>query len=266
MSRENLKVAIVSNDIAWGDKEENIITVAELLNRVDKDVDLVVLPELFCTGFMPTLGQLHEMAEDDSGVIIVNVQRWAQFFKFAICGSYIAKDNGRYYNRAFFVEPSGDMTFYDKRHLYSITQENKCYEQGLKKSPIIRYRGWNISMQICYDVRFPVWCRNVNNKIDLMVVPANWSTDRAHSWKHLLIARAIENQFFVVGANRSGSDDCGDYNGLSYIFDYLGNNIGFISDKSNLIIHAELDKNAMINNRTDFPTTKDADDFILNIN
>ena len=111
MSTDKLKVAVVSHDIAWGDKEENIISVAELLNRVDKDTDIVVLPELFSTGFMPSLEQLHEMAEDMNGITIVNLVRWAQFFKFAICGSYIAKQDGRYFNRAFFVEPSGDMTF-----------------------------------------------------------------------------------------------------------------------------------------------------------
>ena len=266
MSRDNLKVAIVSNDIAWGDKEENIITVAELLNRVEKDVDLVVLPELFCTGFMSTLDQLHEMAEDESGMILVNIQRWAQFFKFAICGSYLAKENGRYYNRAFFVEPSGDTTFYNKRHLYSINKENLCYEYGTKKSPIIRFRGWNISMQICYDIRFPVWCRNVNNKIDLMVVPANWSSDRSYAWKQILIARAIENQIYVVGANRSGCDDCGEYNGLSYIFDYYGKDVGLVSEKSPAIIHAILNKSLMMDYRNEYPIVNNADDFELNLN
>ena len=232
MSTDKLKVAVVSHDIAWGDKEENIISVAELLNRVDKDTDIVVLPELFSTGFMPSLEQLHEMAEDMNGITIVNLVRWAQFFKFAICGSYIAKQDGRYFNRAFFVEPLGDMTFYDKR-------------------------------QICYDVRFPIWCRNRDNKVDLMLVPANWQQKRSSQWKHLLIARAIENQIYVVGANRSGKDDEGAYDDMSYIFDYNGESIDIKSAKSSKIIYANLDKSLLRKNRIELPANKDADSFEL---
>lgn len=263
MSTDKLKVAVVSHDIAWGDKEENIISVAELLNRVDKDTDIVVLPELFSTGFMPSLEQLHEMAEDMNGITIVNLVRWAQFFKFAICGSYIAKQDGRYFNRAFFVEPSGDMTFYDKRHLNFIGQEHNCYEKGTRQSPIIRFRGWNITIQICYDVRFPIWCRNRDNKVDLMLVPANWQQKRSSQWKHLLIARAIENQIYVVGANRSGKDDEGAYDDMSYIFDYNGESIDIKSAKSSKIIYANLDKSLLRKNRIELPANKDADSFEL---
>ena len=263
MSREKLKVAIVAHDIAWGDKEENIITVAELLNRVDKDTDVVVLPELFSTGFVSQLEQIHEMSENAQGVTVVNLHRWAQYFKFAICGSYLAKDNGKYYNRGFFIEPSGDVSYYDKKHLFVLSHENKCYEHGSLQSPIVRYMGWNIAMSICYDVRFPVWCRNLNNKIDLMLVPANWPKVRGYAWKQLLIARAIENQYFIVGANRSGHDDYGDYNDCSYIFDYMGKDIATNSQKSDKIIYAHLDKVSMEKFRTSFPICKDADSFEL---
>ena len=263
MSQRSLKVATVSHNIAWGDKDENIISVAELLNRVDKDTDIVVLPELFCSGFMSTLEQLHEMAEDNTGVTIINLQRWAQYFKFAICGSYLAKENGRYFNRAFFVEPSGDITYYDKRHLHTPSNENICYEKGNKLSPIIRFRGWNISMLICYDIRFPIWCRNLEYKVDLMLIPANWPKKDCYTWKHLLIARAIENQMFVVGANRSGSDDMGDYDELSYVFDFKGVDIGYMSTKSDKIIHAKLDKKSLEKYRCDFPIINDFDQYQL---
>ena len=114
-----MKVAIISHEIAWADKEENIITIAELLNRVDKNCDLVILPELFSTGYLSSTEQLYDMAEDEDGISIVNLQRWAQYFNFAICGSYFAKEQGKYYNRAFFVEPSGEITYYNKCHKYS---------------------------------------------------------------------------------------------------------------------------------------------------
>ncbi len=263
MSREKLKVAIIAHDIAWGDKDENIITVAELLNRVDKDTDVVVLPELFCTGFVSDLEQLHEMAEDEDGVTVVNLYRWSQYFKFAICGSFLAKENGRYYNRAFFVEPSGEITYYDKKHLFRLSNESKCFEPGKAQSSIVRFRGWNISMLACYDVRFPVWCRNVDSKIDVVLVPANWPKVRGYAWRHLLIARAIENQYYIVGANRSGKDDYGDYNETSYIFDYKGTEIEVQSSKSTQIYYGHLDKIAMEKYRTGFPVIKDSDRFEL---
>ena len=149
MSQEKLKIAVVSHDITWSDKEENIITIAELLNRVDKNTDVVILPELCCSGFISTIEHLSDIAETNNDSIILNATRWAQFFGFAICGTFIAKENERYYNRAFFVEPSGDISYYNKRHLYSSNLEKRCFSRGLSKSPIIRFRGWNITMQIC---------------------------------------------------------------------------------------------------------------------
>lgn len=263
MSQEKLKVAVVSHDISWGDKEENFITIAELLNRVDRDADVVVLPELFSTGFVSSIEHLSDFAETNVDSIIVNALRWSQFFGFAICGTFIAKQHDHYYNRAFFVEPSGEITYYDKHHLFSSNLEKKCFQHGVSKSPIIRFRGWNISMQICYDINFPVWCRNSYNKIDLLLVPANCPKEREYQWKHLLIARAIENQYYVVGANRSGQDDVGNYDVPSYIFDFLGKNISIASSKSPKIIYAELKKSNLEKDRESRLLNQDADSFEL---
>ena len=260
MLNAKLKVAVISHDITWGDKDENIITVAELLNQIEKDTDVVVLPELFSTGFISVTEQLYDMAENTSGPTILTVQRWAQYFNVAICGSLLMKSGGDFYNRAFFVEPSGDTIFYDKRHLFDNDLEKKCYTPGKTQAPIFRYRGWNISMAICYDIKFPVWCRNVKEKIDLMLVPANWPKENEYEWKHLLIARAIENQYYVVGANRSGADDVGDYLN-SYIFNFKGSEISIQSVVSHKIIYAKLIKEDLTNYRKTNSIVDDADLF-----
>ena len=260
MINAKLKVAVISHDITWGDKDDNIITVAELLNQVAKDTDVVVLPELFSTGFISATEQLYDMAEDSSGQTILTLQRWAQYFNVALCGSLLMKSGNNFYNRAFFVEPSGDTIFYDKRHLFDNDLEKKCYTPGKSQSQIFRYRGWNISLAVCYDIKFPVWCRNVKEKIDLMLVPANWPKENGYEWKHLLIARAIENQYYVVGANRSGADDIGDYLN-SYIFNYKGCEISKPSTNSHKIIYAQLSKENLYNYRRDNSIINDADLF-----
>lgn len=241
-----MKVAIISHEIAWADKEENIITIAELLNRVDKNCDIVILPELFSTGYLSSTEQLYDMAEDEDGISIINLQRWAQYFNFAICGSYFAKEQGKYYNRAFFVEPSGEITYYNKCHKYSNSKLNVNYALGNVKSPIIRFRGWNISMLVSDDILYPVWSRQSAKNIDLMLVPSSWPTEEKYKWKHILIGRAIENQIYIVGANRIGRDDFYDYNTPSYIFDFNGSNIAF---EKNNILYAEIDKKILETHR-----------------
>lgn len=261
-SDNKLKVAVVSHDIAWGDKEENLLGVAELLNKVEKDTDLVVLPELFSTGYIQDESMIAEYAEPLSGKTMDAIRRWSKYFGFAICGSYMASTAGAYYNRAFLVEPSGDETFYDKRHLFSLSQEGQVFSAGTQRPPIIRYRGWNISMIICYDLRFPVWCRNNGSLYDLLVVPANWPQSRGYAWEQLLIGRAIENQSYVIGANRSGRDDYGEYLvEQSIVVDYKGQKINLCRKKE--ISHAVLSRDALLEFREKFPVWKDADEFNL---
>lgn len=257
-----MKVAIVPLDITWGDVEENLISAAERLRHVETGTDIVVLPEMFSTGYISNREQLKIIAGASVEHTLDAIHRWASFFKFAIAGSFITCENGHFYNRGFFIEPSGDETFYDKHHLFSLGGEKDLYTAGMTPPPVFRYLGWNIALSICYDLRFPEWLRNINAAYDLMLLPASWPESRGYAWKHLLIARAIENQSFIVGANRSGKDDHGDYPvANSFIFDYLGRDIGRYSTDG--IIHAELDAAGQQKFRGRFTAWKEADPYIF---
>lgn len=253
-----LKIAIIQLDIANGDKQANILSIADKLHRVEKDTDLVVLPELCTTGFLLDTEAMEKLAEPTSGLTMDTMYRYAQVFNMAICGSFIAKVGTKYYNRGFFIEPSGEETFYDKRHLFSMSNEARFFSPGETVCPPIRFRGWNINMIICYDMRFPAWCRNKENSYDILVAPANWPTSRVYAWRQLAIARAIENQCFVIGANRMGTDEFGEYPGDSIIVDYVGHPVGRYNVEEG-IVYATFTKDGMESLRTKFPVWKDAD-------
>lgn len=256
-----LKIACVQQDIVFGNKDENLITTAHSLNRVARDTDLVVIPELFSTGFITDPDQMKALSETNDGHTMDDVIRWAQYFGTAICGTFLATDGSRYFNRAFFVEPSGDKYFYDKRHLFSISGEHKAYTAGTTQSPLIRYRGWNIKMFVCYDLRFPVWCRKRKNEFDIMLFPSNWAHSRIFQYRQLLSARAIENNSIVVGCNRVGTDEYGDYPpGDSGIFNIRGHDVGQ-TDPSSGVIYATFDHDEFVTKRARFATWMDADDF-----
>lgn len=258
-----MKVAIVSHDIAWRDIEENVITVADLLNRVDRDCDIVVLPELFTTGNILSKEDVTDLAEDENGIAIVNVQRWSQFFGFAICGTFLAKDNGKFYNRAFFAEPFGDITYYDKRHIRSNKEPIIVgLDSGIDLSPIIRYCGWNISIQTGSDIMYPIWCRATAINSDVIINPSSWQDDEANKNKHLMIARAIENQVYFIGANRIGVDNYFKYNSPSLIIDYKGMDISYQLD-STKITYAILEKEPLLNYRKSHDYQINADKFKL---
>ena len=257
-----LKIAIIPYDIAWGDKDENLLSIGEKLGRVESDTDIVVLPEMFTTGVLNDPAMVANLAETNQDRTMMALCRLASFFNFAICGSFLATTSGNYYNRAFFVEPSGEVTYYDKKHLFTVGGEDALFSAGDQQSEIIRYRGWNISLAVCYDLRFPVWNRNVNNRYDIKIFVANWPSSRSYAWQHLLIARAIENQSYVVGANRVGGDDYGTYSiDDSMCIDYLGK---IISEKSaDNILYSVADYEKLMSFRRKFPVWKDADVFSL---
>lgn len=258
MSR--LKIVALQQDIVQGNKEENLITTAHNLNRLDRDTDVVVIPELFSTGFIEDPELASRIAEGDDGHTMDAVARWAEYFNFAICGSHLATDGRTFYNRAFFIEPSGDRTFYDKRHLFSLSGESRLYKAGDSESKVVRFRGWNFKVFVCYDLRFPVWCRKHENEYDVLLFPSNWAHSRIYQYKQLLIARAIENNAIVVGCNRIGQDAYGDYPpGDSAIYDLRGHEAGTTDAHGNLV--ATFDYDEFSQRRARFATWRDADDF-----
>ncbi len=257
-----LRVAALPLAIEWADKEANIAAVEKALEKLPAGTDVIVLPELFSTGYSDDPDVLAALAERNTGATVDKIKEWAARTGAAIAGSYLASTHPKIYNRGFFIEPSGEETFYDKRHLFSLSKEAQLFAPGDERPRIVRFRGWNISLIVCYDLRFPVWCRCRQGEYDLLLVTANWPKARGYAWEHLLIARAIENQCCVVGANRGGSDVYGDYAGLTYIFDGRGMAVGVQPPDCPFIV-ADLDGERQESYRRNFPVLNDADDFLI---
>lgn len=265
MHDSKLKIALLPNDIAWGDIEENLHATAHRLNRVAPDTDIAVVPEMFTTGFITEPTLLCSIDERRTADTFEHIRRWAQYFRIAIAGSIVATEGNNCYNRAFFIEPSGDETFYDKRHLFSMGGESRTFTPGRHHCPIIRYRGCNIMMSVCYDLRFPVWNRNTDLKYDLLIIPANWPDSRIYAWRQLLTARAIENQAYVAGCNRTGSDDYGTYGeGYSYVLNDWGENCSTVDPETG-IVYATIDLAKLERHRNNFGVWRDADPFAIDI-
>ncbi|MDE7442679.1 MAG: nitrilase family protein, partial [Muribaculaceae bacterium] len=223
---DSVNIAVIPLDIALADKNKNLDAVTTIVRSLRSDVDVVVLPELFSTGFISDAALTSELAESNSGNTIATLTRLAAECNLAICGSFLACTAGSHYNRGFFIEPSGETTWYDKHHLFSLSCETKLLDRGEVVPPLVRFRGWTFSFIVCYDLRFPAWCRNVNQRYDIMLVPANWPVSRRYAWEHLLIGRAIENQAYYIGADRGGTDDYGCYDDMTMAFDYMGMPVG----------------------------------------
>lgn len=260
-----IKIAVLPLDIAWCDTAENLHNIETQLLRLHPNTDILVLPELFSTGFIHDVNLIATIGQSSAETTLQALRSWSKRFNIAIAGSYLVTEGDAIFNRAFFIEPSGDETFYDKHHLFCLSPESKSYTHGTTPPPVIRFRGWNISMIVCYDLRFPVWCRNISNETyDILLVPANWPTAREYAWKHLLIARAIENQAVIVGANRSGRDDYGDYDNTSYVFDPLGRQLAPTgSIAPNEIFYAEYHMDDVERIRKHMPVGRDADTFTI---
>lgn len=261
-----MKICAIPLEIRHGAPEENIIGAAHALSLVEPDTDVVVLPELFTTGFERDKATALTLAEGAEGRTMEAVRRWASFFGFAIAGSFLVTDGGEHLaNRAFFVEPDGETTLYDKRHLFPLSSENETYVPGRALPPRIRFRGWDFALIVCFDLRFPVWCRNLGrNPYDVMLVPANWPHSRASQFKLLLAARAVENQAYTVGCDCLGRDDYGEYErGDSAIYDNLGNAIQ--ETRSNGLLYALLDREALRRGRERFPAWKAADNWTIEL-
>ena len=255
-----LKISIVQTDIAWENKQENLRMLREKLHALRGTTEIGVLPEMFSTGFTM---KSRELAEPVSGITVRILKELAADFQLALCGSFICSERSNYYNRAFFITPEGEEFYYDKRHLFRMGNEAEYFSAGNNKL-IISYRGWNICLLVCYDLRFPVWSRNVNNEYDLLIYMASWPQARRLAWDTLLCARALENMCYVCGVNRIGVD--GNkliYNGGSVVFSAKGEVLASVPDGEEGIETVSLSLISLQQLRDKFPVWKDADAFRL---
>jgi len=251
-----LRICLVQLDIVWENKQANLDRVHQYIEFRAPETDIFVLPEMFSTGFTM---KSRNLAETNDGNTISTIKDWAKKYNTAICGSYIAEDNGNYFNRGFFISPH-DEYYYDKRHLFRMGSEPQYFSPG-KNRLIFQYKGFNISLLICYDLRFPVWARNTDNEYDLLIYVANWPASRAKVWNALLTARAIENMAYVCGVNRFGEDGNGlKYTGDSKMIDAKGNEMTSIVKGEDLET-ISISRDQLIHFREKFPVWKDADRF-----
>lgn len=253
-----MKISLIQTSLAWEDHEVNRQNFASKINSVPDGTDVIVLPEMFATGF--TMAP-ERVAETMDGETVAWMKEMAAKRNCAITGSLVIKENDNYYNRLLFVTPDGSIKQYDKRHLFSLAGEDKAYTAG-KEKLVVEYKGWKICLLICYDLRFPVFARNIEN-YDLLLYVANWPQPRIHAWDTLLKARAIENMCYVAGVNRIGQDNNGhNYPGYSQAVDSLGINIlEPITNEG--IYNVTLNKEALQEVRDKFRFLNDKDSFIL---
>lgn len=259
---KQLRISIIQTNIIWENKQENLRLFRRKLKALCGTTEIVVLPEMFSTGFSMNSEILAETIEDNT---ISTLKQWAAEYGLAIAGSYIALgESGQYHNRAFFLTPEGQAHYYDKRHLFRMGQETEHFSAGKNPKQIFSYLGWNIRLLVCYDLRFPVWSRNVGNEYDLLIVVANWPEPRRLAWDTLLRARALENMSYVCGVNRVGTDNNKlTYNGGSVLYSAKGELLATIPDGQEGITTGTLDLLSLQQFREKFPAWKDADLFHL---
>lgn len=267
--KDTLRIAAVSLDSKYADVARNLSMAEAAVKQlcVGGDApDIIVFPELFSTGFITDEYLFRQLSEPEDGATLSIVRSWVTKYGCAIAGGYAATgDDGEYYNRAFFIAPDSDPVYYNKRHLFSLSAEARVFTHGESLPTIWEFQGWRISMIICYDLRFPVWCRSVRYAYDVMIVSANWPQARRHAWETLLAARAIENQAAYVGCDRGGTDDFGEYDDLSMIMDAYGmrrDEVVELNDGTKVSI-ATLTAEHLKSCRRRLPTANDMDDFKL---
>jgi predicted amidohydrolase len=256
---DNLRVALIQDDLVWENPIQNRLNFEQIILSLIGKSEVVFLPETFTTGFTIAIPQL---AENMDGPTLGWLTELSKRTNIAIGGSLFIKEADEYFNRFVFVTPEGELSFYDKRHLFSIGGESNLLKSGAKRV-VISYLGWRIAPFICYDLRFPVWCRNKSD-IDLMVFMANWPESRQEVWKILLRARAIENQVYVAGINRIGMDGNGiSYTGDSQLVTAKGEVAEPVANLDSRILFYNLSKSDLHDFRVKFPVEKDADQFLI---
>lgn len=258
---QDLKIALLQTDIVWQNAQENTTRYSEKIKGITEKVDIIVLPEMFSTGFSM---QPQCISETMQGETVTWMKKIALEKNVAICGSLIISEGNNFYNRFLFVTPSGEIEIYNKRHLFTLAGEDKVYSAGNEKV-IIEFKGWKICPQICYDLRFPVWARNVE-EYDILLYVANWPKPRVTAWDTLLKARAIENMCYTIGVNRVGTDANNlEYSGNSVAFDCLGEKL--TNSVSNLacIKIVSLEKEHIVKTRKQLNFLNDKDDFKIKL-
>lgn len=262
-----MRLTTVQSALSWENPAANRAMFSEKLSALRGKTDLVVLPEMFTTGFSMNTALL---AEPMDGPTVRWMETTAKDLGAAITGSFICTDSGRYYNRLVFMRPDGQFEVYDKKHLFSLAGEQEYFSPG-KKRRTVEWMGWRICPLICYDLRFPAWSRNnpgsfssgLEPLYDLLIYVANWPTRRAHHWRSLLTARSIENQAFVAGVNIVGTDGSGlEYQGDSAVIDFTGQSVFQISGREDMHT-AELSLDNLVQYRRQLPFLQDADVFQL---
>jgi predicted amidohydrolase len=253
-----MKIALVQTNLIWENPIENRSHLAQKITGFMEEVDLIVLPEMFSSGF--TMNP-KAVAETMNGETIAWLQHLAKAKDCAITGSLVIEENGKYYNRLVFVYPNGELKTYDKRHLFTLAGEDKVYTAG-KEKLIIEYKGFRICPLICYDLRFPVFARNVED-YDVLLYVANWPKPRINAWDILLKARAVENMSYAIGVNRIGMDENElEYVGHSQAVDFLGNYLLEAQETDGVFI-VELDKEKLLETKNKLAFLEDKDQFRL---
>lgn len=254
----NLRVTTVQSNLLWEDISANLKHFGNKLSNLKGKTDIVILPEMFTTGFTMYPERVSEVFKES--LTIDWMKKMSLQINAAICGSIIIQEDGNYFNRLLWITPDGgSIQSYDKRHLFTLAGEHIPFTAG-KEKLIVEYKGWKICPLVCYDLRFPVWCRNVEG-YDLLIFVANWPEKRRHHWKSLLMARAIENQCYTIGVNRVGKDENDlAYTGDTTVIDYSGEVLYQQSDKEE-VETVEVSKEKLHNFRTKLNFLADKDEF-----
>ncbi|WP_373494890.1 amidohydrolase [Aquiflexum sp.] len=258
-----LKIALVQTDLYWKNKTANMAMLEEKLMNLDQDVDLIILPEMFTTGFTMDAQEVSEPMNLDTTKWM---KQMAARTNAVVTGSVIINDKGKYFNRLLWLSPDGNIDVYDKRHLFRMADEDAHFDMGLTRK-VFEWKGWKIMPQICYDLRFPVWSRNKMEgdemQYDLIFYVANWPSPRISAWDILLQARAVENLSYSIGVNRIGQDGNDvPYCGHSAAYNFKGERLSY-AEGSEDILFVELDLHTLREYRSKFPAWMDGDRFEL---
>jgi omega-amidase len=258
-----LTITTIQSNLFWEDKQANMQMLQQMIDSISDKTEIIILPEMFTTGFSM---QPELFAETMDGETVEWMKMVSNKNGIVLTGSVMIEDEGKYFNRLIWMLPNGKFGYYDKRHLFGYGEEDKHYSSGNKRL-IASVKGWKINLQVCYDLRFPVWARQQPKdgapEYDVLIYVANWPERRSHAWKTLLCARAIENQCYVIGVNRVGDDAKNiHYSGNSLVIDPMGQVLYHMADEED-INTITLSKEKLEEVRTRFPFLNDADDFSI---